>query len=118
MAFRRIAPLFLFLPLAAPLQALTLSGDHLVAAESLSCVLADDALGYLDEQQFNDRFDASVVGFDDQAVDIIYAKALGYIDGLLFGVSPEASEEASLRLEAYSQSSRCAASAASRTVSL
>ncbi len=77
----------LLLAASMPLQALTLSPDHLAAAESLSCVLAEDALGYLDEDQFNSRFDASVTGFNEQAVDVIYAKALGYIDGLLFGVS-------------------------------
>ncbi len=107
----------LLLVASMPLQALTLSPDHLAAAESLSCVLAEDALGYLDEDQFNSRFDASVMGFNEQAVDVIYAKALGYIDGLLFGVSSEAADEASRRLEAYSDSSRCGASAAARTVS-
>jgi hypothetical protein len=103
---------------ALPVHALTLSPDHLAAAESLSCVLAEDALGYLDEEQFNERFDASVVGFDEPAVDVIYAKALGYIDGLLFGVTSGAEGEAASRLEAYSASSRCSASLASRSVSL
>lgn len=115
---QNLSALVLLTAVSMPLQALTLSADHLVAAESLSCVLAEDALGYLDEDQFNSRFDASVVGFDEQAVDIIYAKALGYIDGLLFGVSSQAQGEASKRLEAYSDSSRCSTSVASRAVSL
>lgn len=106
--------------LATSAQALTLSSAHLAAAERLGCVLADDALGYLDEEQFNSRFDDAVAGFGDEAVDVIYAKALGYIDGLLFGVPDGASTEASRRLEAYSSSGRCAvgAGAVAHTVSL
>jgi len=96
---------------SVPGQALTLSPAHLEAAERLGCVLADDALGQLDEAQFNRRFDAAVRGFDDRAVDVIYAKALGYVDGLLFGASmgPEAEQ----RLRAFAGSSSCTARAAS-----
>ena len=96
---------------AAPLKALTLSPAHLEAAERLGCVLADDALGQLDDAQFNQRFDAAVRGFDPRAVDVIYAKALGYVDGLLFGASmgPEAEQ----RLRAFTGSAGCAAQTAS-----
>lgn len=119
MNLRLLTPAAVFAALVSlPSQALTLSSEHLVAAENLSCVLAEDALGYLDEEQFNQRFDASVVGFDESSVDVIYAKALGYIDGLLFGVEAGAQSEAAHRLEAYSTSARCSAAAASRTVSL
>jgi len=103
---------------ASPAYALTLSGEHLAAAEDLSCVLAEDALGRLDEQQFNRRFDAAVLGFDEASVDVIYAKALGYIDGLLFGLSEEARGEAAGRLERFSQGPQCASRLASRAVSL
>ena len=105
---------------AAAAQALTLSSAHLDAAQQLGCVLADDALGYLDENQFNDRFDEAVAGFDDEAVDVIYAKALGYIDGLLFGIADGEASEASRRLLAFSASGRCeaAAGAVANTVAL
>ncbi|MEE4278392.1 MAG: hypothetical protein V2I82_08015 [Halieaceae bacterium] len=90
-------------------SALTLSPAHLAAAERLGCVLADDALGQLDESQFNRRFDAAVRGFDEESVDVIYAKALGYIDGLLFSAPPGADPKQ--RLKSFSSSSRCRATA-------
>ena len=104
-----------------PAQALTLSSAELAAAQQLGCVLADDALGYLDENQFNARFDDVVESFSDEQVDVIYAKALGYIDGLLFGVPSGEGHVASRRLESFSNSESCAAvgpRVASHTVSL
>jgi hypothetical protein len=88
-------------------QALTLSSAELDAAAQLGCVLAEDALGYLNEDQFNDRFDTVVSNFSESQVDVIYAKALGYIDGLLFGLSSRDSAVAAKRLEAYSNSNNC-----------
>jgi hypothetical protein len=105
---------------AMPAQALTLSSAELAAAERLGCVLADDALGYLSEEQFNQRFDETVTDFSEAQVDVIYAKALGYIDGLLYGVPSGQSRVAAERLESYSNSGRCDSglSAVARTVSL
>ncbi len=106
--------------LCAPAQALTLSSAELDAAAQLGCVLAEDALGYLNEDQFNDRFDGVVGEFSESQVDVIYAKALGYIDGLLFGLSSSDSGIAAKRLEAYSNSNSCGfgVSAVSHSVSL
>lgn len=101
-------------------QALTLSSVELDTAAQLSCVLADDALGYLNEDQFNDRFDEVVGDLSEAQVDVAYAKALGYIDGLLFGVTAGSADIANGRLESYSNSGRCAysAQAVNHTVSL
>jgi hypothetical protein len=121
MMFRNV---YLLLSLTAvlcmPVQALTLSSVELDAAAQLGCVLADDALGYLNEEQFNDRFDEVVGDLPEAQVDVIYAKALGYIDGLLFGLTAQNSDIANRRLESYSNSGSCAygAQAVSRTVSL
>ncbi|WOJ94359.1 hypothetical protein R0135_04155 [Congregibacter variabilis] len=106
--------------LGAPAHALTLSSVDLDAAAQLGCVLADDALGYLNEDQFNERFDEVVGNLPEAQVDVIYAKALGYIDGLLFGVSSGNSDIAQRRLESYSNSGSCAygSQAVRRTVSL
>ena len=84
-------------------------------------MLADDALGYLDEAQFDQRFDEVVNGFDAEQTDVIYAQALGYIDGLLFGIDGAQSKIAEDRLRQYSDSARCArvgASAAKYSISL
>lgn len=98
-------------------QALSLGSAELRAAEQLGCVLADDALGYLDEDEFTRRFDDVVVDFSDEQVDVVYAKALGYIDGLLFGVPAGQSDVAISRLLEFSNSRSCEGPAAS-TVSL
>ncbi len=87
--------------------ALALGAAELKASQALGCVLAEDALGYLSEEQFNERFDGVVEGFGDEAVDVIYAKALGYIDGLLFGMSAQNETEAMLRLQSFSTSRAC-----------
>ncbi|MEM6545974.1 MAG: hypothetical protein AAF680_13785 [Pseudomonadota bacterium] len=102
-------------------QALSLGTAELRAAQELGCVLADDALGYLDEAQFDQRFDEVVNGFDAEQTDVIYAQALGYIDGLLFGIDGAQTKIAEDRLRQYSDSDRCArvgASAAKYSISL
>lgn len=100
--------------LASPLaNALAVGAAELQASRNLGCVLAEDALGYLDEEQFNQRFDSVVDGFSEETVDIIYAKALGYIDGLLFGIAPNDQGEANFRLQSFSNSQAC-----SRTVNV
>jgi hypothetical protein len=105
--FLRISALLLALCAAQQASALAIGGAEMRASRALSCVLAEDALGYLEEDQFNQRFDAVVEGFSDGAVDIIYAKALGYIDGLLFGVPSQDQTEALRRLQDLSNSQAC-----------
>lgn len=107
MTYRFLSFVALLAALCAPVQALTLSAGDLQAAAQLGCVLADDALGYLNEEQFNQRFDAVVEDFSEEEVDVIYAKALGYIDGLLFGVPSSEAAVATQRLQAFSNSGSC-----------
>lgn len=92
------------IPLA---QSLALGAAELHAAKALGCVLAEDALGYLTEEQFNERFDDVVDGLSDATTDVVYAQALGYIDGLLFGISGDNPQEAMSRLESLSNSQTC-----------
>lgn len=115
----RVGAFSVALVMSASASALTLSSAELGAAQQLGCVLADDALGYLDEAQFNSRFDETVDQFSEEQVDVIYAKALGYIDGLLFGVPSQESSLAAQRLESFSNSGACSRNhAAAHTVSL
>ncbi|MEM6484351.1 MAG: hypothetical protein AAF662_05135 [Pseudomonadota bacterium] len=96
---------------AMPTAALSLGAAELLASKQLGCVLAEDALGHLSERQFNERFDSVVEGFDSAQTDVVYAQALGYIDGLLFGLSGSATVEAESRLRAYANSDYCTAGA-------
>lgn len=116
MRFLALAALAASLLAPLPVQALALGAVELQAARNLGCVLAEDALGYLSEDEFNDRFDAAVADAPEGQVDVIYAKALGYIDGLLFGVAPGQREEALRRLEAYSLSGACTRAVSDRMV--
>lgn len=103
----RLCAVLAFVLVTQPAQALSLGTEELQAAEQLGCVLADDALGYLNEEEFNWRFDNAVAEVSEDQVDVIYAKALGYIDGLLFGVSGEHSEVVERRLKSLSNSTAC-----------
>jgi len=94
---------------ARPTSALSVGAAELLASKQLGCVLADDALGHLSENQFNERFDDVVEGFSAAQTDVIYAQALGYIDGLLFGLDGAATAEAETRLRSYANSEYCAA---------
>jgi hypothetical protein len=105
--FIRLAVLLGAVSAASFANALALGTAELTASKSLGCVLAEDALGYLDEDQFTRRFDLAVDGFSEERIDVIYAKALGYIDGLLYGLSSSDSTEAMMRLQDFSTSQTC-----------
>jgi hypothetical protein len=106
-SFVRLAVLLGAFSAASFANALALGSAELTASKSLGCVLAEDALGYLDEDQFTQRFDQVVDGFSEERIDVIYAKALGYIDGLLFGLSSSDSTVAMMRLQDFSTSQAC-----------
>ena len=43
--------------------------------------MAQDSLGYLSADDFNDLIDQALSDFDDEDGDVVYAKAVGYFDG-------------------------------------
>ncbi|WP_144244403.1 hypothetical protein [Pseudohaliea rubra] len=105
-----MAPLAAFalgLFLAQGARALSLGPDEFVAARQVTCILAQDALGYLGEDAFNTLLDGALENFDDGQGDVIYAKALGYFDGLMFGIPAGDDALVSERLRAYNQSQAC-----------
>lgn len=109
LCFALAACTFVLAVSAMPTSALSLGAAELLASKQLGCVLAEDALGHLSENQFNERFDDVVEGFSAPQTDVIYAQALGYIDGLLFGLDGAATVEAESRLRSYANSEYCAA---------
>ena len=88
-------------------RALSLGPDEFVAAREVTCILAQDALGYLDEEDFNTLVDNALESFDAAEGDVIYAKALGYFDGLMFGIPEGSDARVNSRLRAFNQSQAC-----------
>jgi len=102
-----LAALCLGLFLAQGARALSLGPDEFVAAREVTCILAQDALGYLGEEDFNALLDSALESFDATQGDVIYAKALGYFDGLMFGIPGGDDALVSDRLRAFNQSQAC-----------
>lgn len=88
-------------------QALALGPDEFVAAKRLSCVLAQDSLGYLNEDDFAALTDDVLEEYDAADGDVIYAKALGYFDGLMFGIPEQDAAGIQSRLRSFVDSQAC-----------
>jgi hypothetical protein len=87
--------------------ALSLGPDEFAAARDVTCILAQDALGYLTEEEFTTLVDEALAGYDEVDGDILYAQALGYFDGLMFGLPPGDDRQISGRLRQFNASAAC-----------
>jgi len=85
-------------------SALSLGVEEFQASRQLACVLAEQSLGYLSEEEYGARTHTVLDGFDDSERDNILSKALGYYDGLMFALEPEQVDE---RLETFVASTSC-----------
>ena len=88
-------------------KALALGPDEFAAARQLTCVLAQDSLGYLNEDQYNTMVGDVLDSYADQDGDVIYAKALGYFDGLMFGIAEDNQRLVNARLQSFVESRSC-----------
>ncbi len=94
--------------LAGKANALALGPDEFDAAKRLSCVLAQDSLGYLTEQDYEQLTDEVLDEFEAEQGDVVYAKALGYFDGLMFGIPEQDAAGVRARLQSFVDSQACA----------
>jgi hypothetical protein len=100
-------------------QALALGEEEFRASRLLACVLAEESLGYLDQQEYGDRTHDLLDGFDAGERDAIYAKAVGYFDGLMFAIPASDAQRVNERLESFVSSDACSDAGVYRaTVSL
>lgn len=97
----------LSLLLTSGAQALALGPKEFAAAKTVACVMAQDSLGYLSENDFNDLVDQALADFAGDAGDVIYAKAVGYFDGLMFGIPESDRELVQARLRQFNASREC-----------
>lgn len=102
-----VSGVLLSLLLTSGVQALALGPKEFAAAKTVACVMAQDSLGYLSENDFNDLVDQALADFEDDAGDVIYAKAVGYFDGLMFGIPESDRELVQARLRQFNTSRVC-----------
>jgi hypothetical protein len=88
-------------------HALALGPDEFAAAQQLTCVLAQDSLGYLSESEYDELVDEVLGSYEETDGDVIYAKALGYFDGLMFGIPERDANQINDRLRNFVQSQSC-----------
>lgn len=93
--------------LAMRANALALGPDEFAAARQLSCVLAQESLGYLSDDDFAELTDEVLADYDQVEGDVIYAKALGYFDGLMFGLPEQDAAQVNARLRSFLESQAC-----------
>jgi len=90
-----------------PASALELAPEEFMASQELACVLAEQSLGRLSEEEYGARFHTALDGFAEGERDNILAKALGYVEGLSFELAGQPSD-AQQRLEIFLASDSCA----------
>ena len=93
--------------LTARSHALAMGPDEFASARQLTCVLAQSALGYLSEEGYADGVDEVLSEYDDADSDVVFAKALGYYDGLMFGIAADDQRQIGSRLQSFVESQAC-----------
>ena len=88
-------------------SALSVAPEEFFASRQMACVLAEQSLGYLSEEEYGLRTHTILDGFDDSERDSILAKALGYYDGLMFEVAADDDHQVAQRLELFVASRTC-----------
>lgn len=118
----RPAPILMAFALAAlatPVLALSLAPEEFKASRDMACVLAQQELGMLGEDEYGSKTHSVLEGFDESERDTIVAKALGYYDGLMFAIADDDDADAvARRLEEFVASSTCSSNYQKVTIQL
>ena len=107
MNVRSVALLVVFGLICQQASALSLAPEEFQASRQLACVLAEQSLGYLSEDDYGEKTHSVLDGFDQSERDNILAKALGYYDGLMFSIAPDDEQQVTERLETFVASASC-----------
>jgi len=99
-------------------MALSLAPEEFKASRQLACVLAQQSLGQLSEDEYGARAHSVLDGFDAAERDSILAKAVGYYDGLLFAIPDDNAAAVNTRLEDFVDSAACGSDFHNVTVAL
>jgi hypothetical protein len=94
--------------LATQSMALSLAPEEFNASRKMACVLAQQSLGQLSEDEYGEKANTLLDGFDDTERDNILAQAVGYYGGLMFSAQNNTDAKAmTLRLEDFVSSRTC-----------
>jgi len=107
MRLRGAVVVFLAMVAGSSAWALSLAPEEFHASRQLACVLAEQSLGYLSEDEYGELTHSVLEGFEESEQDTILAKALGYYDGLMFSVASDDVQQVNERLEEFVASTSC-----------
>lgn len=88
-------------------SALSLAPEEFAASRKLACVLAQQSLGQLSEEEYGNRAHTLLDDFDEEERDNILAQAIGYYSGLMFSTADRNAVQAELKLQDFIASSTC-----------
>ena len=107
MPFKRSIALLFLASATHQAPALEMAPEEFHASRQLACVLAEQSLGYLSEDEYGSRTHTVLDPFNDVERDMILAKALGYYDGLMFEIDDRDEAQVNQRLAVFVESSTC-----------
>lgn len=87
--------------------ALSLAPEEFAASRKLACVLAQQSLGQLSEEEYGNRAHTLLDDFEESERDAILAQAVGYYSGLMFSTTDIDAKQVTLRLQDFVGSSTC-----------
>jgi hypothetical protein len=93
---------------ATQAAALSFAPEEFQASRKLACVLAQQSLGQLTEDEYGAKAHTLLEGFDEVEQDNILAQAVGYYGGIMFSSTENDSAVTTLKLEDFLTSSTCA----------
>lgn len=88
-------------------SALSMAPEEFHASRAMACVLAEQALGQINEEEYGERWHSVLDGFEADERTTILAKALGYYDGLMFDIADSDTRQINRRLEIFVTSDSC-----------
>jgi hypothetical protein len=100
--------------LAQGAGALELGAEDFDVARAVTCVMVQDALGYLDPQTYDTLLDDMLGPLGEVQGDVVYATAIGYFDGMMFGIAAGDERQIQQRLREFNASGRCSLPVASQ----
>lgn len=103
---------------AAEGSALSLAPEEFTASRKLACVLAQQSLGQLSEEEYGNRAHTLLDDFNEEERDNILAQAVGYYSGVMFSTSDRDAKQTTLRLQDFVSSATCSEGYSNVTLNL